>query len=524
MQGYDPRFNAMEPQELENRLISSLQDAIGYNTPSKVPMDRAPLLSAFRERMGFADESEDEIYDELKRRYNAAVARSLGLSVDDKRLEGEVARWRPLWENNAQKQAIMSIASEEDGLKKLNEMFPGSYVPGEEHTDHQMDSLLPPGSLGPVEAQRALDYWARLIDSRPLEYSDVALGRHEPSSFMRDDKTNWFSGNGIFKRDANIIGEGELEAQGPYAHEDGVPSYTGFGGPNNRFAQESPIGVELFQNPAAWLTGGVVGAQNALVQGHKYAASGGLGGYDRGLRKFSLDLANKSHMGETPTAGITIRDENGNIRRHFQRDVRDEAERKAKIARDVMPDEGQPLLEAVGVDDRNNTVLGALGFTAGIDVVDHNFGGTLSRSIPRRVQGQLRFNPEIMYDVRNEGAFALGQGSGQEGAFADQIPRKPGDPGFGVPPAERVAAREVKRGPAFEAMESETPESYSIAQGRDKSPIFQKLTATNKFLAHDQQAEADEAYRRDRAQLEKIRSRMGLGSPRISGPNTFGAF
>jgi hypothetical protein len=229
-------------------------------------------------------------------------------------------------------------------------------------------------------------------------------------------------------------------------------------------------------------------------------------------------------MGETPTAGITIRDENGNIRRHFQRDVRDEADRKSQIAQDVMPDEGQPLLEAVGVDDRNNTVLGALGFTAALDSADHNFGGTVSRSIPRRVQGGLAINPEIMYDIRNEGAFALGQGSGQEGAFADQIPREPGDPGFGVPPAERVAAREVKRGPAFEAMESETPESYSIAQGRDKSPIFQKLTATNKFLAHDQQTEADKAYQRDRAQLEKIRSRMGMGSPRISGPNTFGAF
>jgi hypothetical protein len=444
--------------------------------------------------------------------------------VDDERLEDEAARWRPLWENNAHKTAIMNIASQEDGLKKLNEMFPGSYVPGEEHTDHQMDSLIPPRSLGPIEAQRALDYWARLMDSRPLEYSDVALGRHEPSSFMRDDKTNWFSGGGMLKQDANVIGEGELEAQGAYAHEDGVPSYTGLGGPNNRFAQESPIGVELFQNPAAWLTSGLVGAQNALVQGHKYAASGGLGGYDRGFRKFGLDLANKSHMGETPTAGITIRDENGNIRRHFQRDARDEADRKAQVAQNVMPDEGQQLLEAFGVKDRDNTVLGGLGLTATLDAADHNFGNTLSRSIPRRVQGGLSINPDMFYDIRNETAFALGQGSGQEGAFADQVPREQGDPGFGVPPAERVAAREVKRGPAFEAMESETPESYSVSQARDKNPIFQKLTATNRFLAHDQQAEADEAYRRDQAQLEKIRSRMGMGSPRISSPNTFGAF
>ena len=89
-------------------------------------MDRAPLLSAFRERMGFTNESDDEIYEELKRRYSAAVARSLGLSVDDERLEDEVKRWRPLWENN-EKTAIMNIASQEDGLKKLNEMFPGSY-------------------------------------------------------------------------------------------------------------------------------------------------------------------------------------------------------------------------------------------------------------------------------------------------------------------------------------------------------------------------------------------------------------
>ena len=523
MQGYDPRFNAMEPQELENRLISSLQDAIGYNTPSKVPMDRAPLLSAFRERMGFTNESDDEIYEELKRRYSAAVARSLGLSVDDERLEDEVKRWRPLWENNAQKTAIMNIASQEDGLKKLNEMFPGSYVPGEEHTDHQMDSLIPPRSLGPIEAQRALDYWARLIDSRPLEYSDVALGRHPPSSFMRDDKTNWFSGGGILKRDANVIGEGELEAQGPYAHEDGVPSYTGFGGPNNRFAQESPIGVELFQNPAAWATSGLVGAQNALVQGHKYAASGGVDKYGRGLRKFSLDLANKSHMGETPTVGITIRDENGNIRRHFQRDLRDEADRKSQIAQDVMPDEGQQLLEALGVKDRNNTMGGGMAATAFIDTLDHNAGGTLSRSIPRRVKGGLAINPEIMYDIRNETAFALGQGSGQEGAFDDQIPREPGDPGFGVPPEERVAAREVKRGPAFEAMESETPESYSIAQARDKNPIFQQMTATNKFLAAEQQAEADKAYQRDLEKLRQIRATMGSG-PRFMGPNTFGAF
>lgn len=527
MEGFDAIGSSpavgVSPQRAERNLVELIKQGIGYDTPSKAPMDRAPLLSAFRERMGFTNESDEEIYEELKRRYSASVARSLGLSEDDERLESEVARWRPLWENNAQKTAIMNIASQEDGLKKLSEMFPGSYVPGEEHTDAQMDSLIPPRSLGPIEAQRALDYWARLIDSRPLEYSDVSLGRHAPSSFMRTDKTNWFSGDGILKKDANVIGEGELDNLGPMGREDGVPSYTGLGGPNNRFAQESPIGVELFQNPAAWATSALIGAQNALVQGHKYAASGGVGGYDRGLRKFSLDMANKSHMGETPTAGITIRDENGNIRRHFQRDVRDEADRKSQIAQDIMPDEGQPLLEAFGVDDRNNTVLGGLGLTAALDAADHNFGGTVSRSIPRRVKGQLRFNPEIMYDVRNESAFALGQGSGQEGAFADQVPRNPGDPWFGVPTEERVAAREVKRGPAFEAMESETPESYSIAQARDKNPIFQKLTATNKFLAADQQAEADEAYRRDREKLRQIQESMGSG-PRFMGPNTFGAF
>ncbi len=527
MEGFDAIGSSpavgMSSQRTERNLLDLMKQAVGYDTPSKVPMDRAPLLSAFRERMGFTGESEAEIYAELQRRYSESVARALGLSVDDERLEDEVARWRPLWENNAQKQAIMSIASEEEGLKKLNEMFPGSYVPGEEHTDHQMDSLLPPGSLGPIEAQRALDYWARLIDSRPLEYSDVALGRHEPSSFMRDDKTNWFSGGGIFKKDANVIGEGELEAQGPYGHEDGVPSYTGLGGPNNRFAQESPIGVELFQNPAAWATSGLVGAQNAVVQGHKYAAAGGPDGYSRGIRKFMLDLANKSHMGEAPTAGVTIRDENGNIRRHFQRDMRDEADRKAQTAQDVMPDEGQQLLEALGVKDRDNTVLGGYVASAVTDAADHNIGGTLSRSMPMRVNGQLRINPEIMYDVRNELAFAGGQGSGQEGAFDDQVPRNPGDPGFGVPPAERVAAREVKRGPAFNAMENETPESYSIAQGADKNPIFQKMTATNRFLAEDQQKMADAAYAEDRARLEKIRSRMGGGS-RFVGPNTFGAF
>ena len=109
------------------------------------------------------------------------------------------------------------------------------------------------------------------------------------------------------------------------------------------------------------------GAQNALVQGHKYAASGGVDKYGRGLRKFSLDLANKSHMGETPTVGITIRDENGNIRRHFQRDLRDEADRKSQIAQDVMPDEGQQLLEALGVKDRNNTMGGGMAATAFID-------------------------------------------------------------------------------------------------------------------------------------------------------------
>ena len=113
MEGFDAIGSSpavgMSPQRTERNLIELLKKAVGYDTPSKVPMDRAPLLSAFRERMGFADESEAEIYEELKRRYSASVARSLGLSVDDERLEGEVARWRPLWENNAQKTAIMNI-------------------------------------------------------------------------------------------------------------------------------------------------------------------------------------------------------------------------------------------------------------------------------------------------------------------------------------------------------------------------------------------------------------------------------
>ena len=72
-------------------------------------------------------------------------------------------------------------------------------------------------------------------------------------------------------------------------------------------------------------------------------------------------------------------------------------------------------------------------------------------------------------------------------------------------------------------MESETPESYSIAQARDKNPIFQKMTATNKFLAAEQQAEADKAYQRDLEKLRQIRATMGSG-PRFMGPNTFGAF
>ena len=518
MEGFDEIGSrpavGMSPIRTEKNMIDHIKALIGYDTPHRPLLsDRSPLVEQFKARYGYTDETDEEIRADLENKFRMSIAGELGIPGNDDtgRLDAAVERWRPIWGNAAEREAIQALARMEGDTDELAAMFPGDYVGGSVK-DHQVDDLVPLNSLSPIEAQRAFNYWNQLQSDDPLEYSDVALGRHEASDLMRDGKTNWFQGDGWFDKHANAIKEGELSSVGPYAN-DGVPSYTGFGGPNNAYAQGSPIGSLLFMNGKdSPLLTGFMGAVNMVPRGHKYSvAMGGPAGYDRARERTLMDMqGRRSFMGEAPTANV-YPTKDGRVVSNYERLVQEKVNGLPET--DENPDgvpgladyearsqqsEGQQYLEDLGVSDRENTPY--RGVLADIlnDIADHNFLGTLGRI------GRGLFKP-LLYDIRNEGMFNMGQMASQEDGFSDVIPRKQGDPGHGKSPSERSAERESLRQPAFDKLQQENRFSHMPEVIAEANPTFLKLIAQNKHLQTDRMKEAESRREADLRALDRMR-------------------
>lgn len=523
MEGFDATGSSpavgMSPIRTEKNMIDSIKALIGYDTPSRPLLsNRAPLVDQFKSRYGYTDETDEDIRADLENRFRTSIADELGIPGNDDtgRLDGAVERWRPIWGNAAEREAIQALARMEGDTDELAAMFPGDYVGGG-ISGHQVDDIVPTNSMRPIEAQRAFNYWNQLHSEDPLEYSDVALGRHEASDLMRDGKTNWFQGDGIFNKHANSIKEGQLSSVGPYAN-DGAQSYTGLGGPNNAYAQGSPIGSLLFMNGKdSPLLTGFMGAVNMVPRGHKYSvAMGDPAGYDRARERTLMDMqGRRSFMGEAPTANV-YPTQDGKIVSRYEREVQNKVNGIPET--DENPDgvpgladhearsqqsEGQQYVEDLGVSDRENTPYRGVLADIFNDIADHNFLGTLGRL------GKGLIKP-LLYDIRNEGMFNMGQMASQEDGFADIVPRKQGDPGYGKSPSERSAERESLRQPSFDKLQQENRFSHMPEVIGEANPTFLKMIAKNKHLQTDRMKEAESRHEDDLRALDRMRKAKAM--------------
>lgn len=428
-------------------------------------VDRAPLIADVESRY---PDVEGDLLPHLERKYRSAVSRALMLPEDDPSFEEALAHYAPVWENEAQRQAMMAIAASPGGMEKIREAFPGEYDQGEVRPD-QVDSLMPPYVRRAMEAHRELEYYRRLQDQdRVLLDSDIAIGTQGGGNLLRDDKTNWF------ETEAREGSDGRL---------------TGLGGPNYFHAQESPAAVEVAMNPNSPAATGLLGAMNLIPQVTRHSVSKGELAPDRAVQELSNNLG-YNYMTEMPTANVPPVDSRGRVPLGNAVAAQADKIRNLQLMAKTQADQGQQFLENF-VPDQYNTP--AAGFAADLvtDFLDHTGPRALATGVASKVD-QVPLKPRIsaaplVNDLKNEVAFNL--------AVAGAPRESEKVPGTGV---QRSMAREAARGPAFEELETHVPQSYVRDSFADTTPAFVKMAMTNPHIQADRLRLARERYEADR--------------------------
>ena len=426
-------------------------------------VDRDRLMGEFRSR--FPD-VEGDLGAHLQERLGRIASRYSNYEYGSDELNGYIEKFRPVWNNEAQRQAIMAIAERDGNMDQLSKMFP-DYVP-EDIADHQARHLLPPGVRSILDAQRDLDYYNKLSDpDYTLKTADVAIGNRGETNLLRDDLTNWFD---------HPAEEGRSGALTP------------FGGPNYPQAQESPAAIGVVANPRAPLTTGMLGVMGAVPSLTQHSVSAGslapvraAGGLLDNLRYDSLQ--------EMPTAEVSPL-----YRGRPDAFVAQEAAKDATAARETMaatqPDAGQAFLQDVGMPDSLNTPGAGLAADAVVGFMDHNSPSTIraltkmfGRSLPQEVKQAAR--GAVYSDARNETA----QGLGEAGLIGLEDNK----------PTNTRLERDESRGEAIRDLRKRVPISYVQDSVRDTNPVFQRMIATNPHLQQDRMNLARENYERDLA-------------------------
>ena len=426
--------------------------------PAPQPVSRGPLVEEFRSRYPDFSGTDEELLLDLQGRYRESVRGALGLAEDDPELERYISEYRPVWGNEAQRQAVMAIAGRPGGMDKVRELFPGEYDEGDV-SGSDLDSLLPPGARRVLEAGRASAYLGRLLDKdRVLTEADVAIGRNGGGNTYREDKTNWF----------------DRMAQSA----DPVP-FTPFGGPNYYGAQESPVAIEVVNNPRASATTGMLGAFNlipsAIRQG---AASGSL---LEGLRRSGENFANGLRydgMNEMPTA---------NVNPHLFRGPKDAqrfSQEDAKLMAATLPPQGQENLANLGVPDSLNSPYLGVASDAITDMADFSAFGAANNAAQEFAKGGYRnaIRP-LVNDTRNE----VIQGAAASGAF-----------GFEETPEHgwktEAMVRETSRPAALAEQRKRVPVPTMRRLISEANPALQNMAATNPHVQADFMKRAEEEH------------------------------
>ena len=428
------------------------------------PADRGPLLESFRSNYPDFEGDDAALLAQLQGEYRTALGEHLGLNADSHDLDFYADAYRPVWNNEAQRQAMMAIAASPDGMEKVRNLFPGEYDEGDLPGDGGERYLLPPGARKVLEARRAAEYLERLLDEdRVLTEPDVAIGTGGGGNFYRDDKSNWF---------------------GFPAAENGPAPLTPLGGPNYYGAQESPAAVGVALDPYAPVTTGMLGAMGMIPNASRYAISSGspLRGVDNAIRLLRRSL-NNNGLTEMPTANVSPVNALNRPSPFQNVDAQKMAMKNQADFAASMPDQGQQLAENLVPDKYNSEALG-FGLDVALDAMDHTGIPSVAKSIasPRKALG-IAAN-----DMRNEAV--MGVAMGGYGSASPEDDTRTG--------AERAAAREVERQAASARLDDQTPVRYVEEVVSEGSEPFQRMTARNPYLQLDRLKEARSRLEADR--------------------------
>ena len=444
----------------------------GYSSGSYVPggvrprpVDRGPLLEDFRGR--FPD-VEGDLGEHLDGRFRSEVSRALMLPEDDPSFDVLLERYSPVWENEAQRQAMMAIAASPGGMEKIREAFPGEYDRGEVSPD-QVDSLLPPGARRVMEAMRDREYYRRLMDEdRPLADSDIAIGTAGGGNLMRQDKTNWFD---------------------TAAMEGGTRPMTAFGGPNYFQAQEHPVAVEVAMNPNAPATTAILGAMGVVPQLTRHSVSKGELAPERAIGEIGNSLS-FNYLTEMPSANVPPVNSRGRVPLGNAEDAQADKIRNLVLMQQTQADQGQQFLQNFLPDSMNTPAL-AMVVDAGVDFLDQTGPRALTSGVKlvrNPATGRRSVNIKgLVDDLRNEGVMGVPMGLG-----AEQLPESE------LSGVEQGMQREKERAAALPALAEHLPQGYVQDAVQETNPVFQKMTMTNPHLQADRLKLARERYERDR--------------------------
>lgn len=452
-------------RDVEAGIRDSVASLVGYNEPSKYPLgdtDRdgvvdvdglVPFRAKFRERFPeYSEISDADLQAHLEAEYRNAVGRYAGMLPDNPKLPALADSFQPHWLNPIQKYATMAVASRDSG-NELRELFPGEYPEGSIEYD-QVDDIIPPRQLQPIEAHKRMEYWRMLNDpSHHLEYDDVHTGMSDPSPLMRGGKYNNFGGQkGFFSEDANWVGEGDQSEPGVLYPDAGK---IGRDGPKNYFASKSSIAPEVMMNSDAPATTAVSAIFSPLVLGAQHAASEyatdpekqlsatGLpraigAGIKRGFENVG-DFLGYDYMTEVPTMDIDPISPAGYPNSSAGAEAIRRIRELQRMQGDSLPAQGQEGLMVLGVPKETNTPVLGIGYDATVDMFgDHNGLDTASSFVTGRGLGP---------NLTNEAIFNTAAVAGNEEYFRDIIPR--GD----HPDANRSNADLAKHGGSTEDYE-----------------------------------------------------------------------
>lgn len=352
----------------------------GYGVADALPapVDREPLIEEFLAGLGenYAGMGREEVLASLKNAFQEALLKAHPIESDDDfasymNIASGAEPYVPVWEP-MQREAVMSLYR--DGgmpavLERFNSMQDeeGNPVNHGYAEDGDMgwvgvgdlaEHLLPPGARPVLEAQRQYEYLSRLLNSdRELQPADIAIGKYGGGNYMRTGDTNWFGG---------------AASHVPRNHAG--PMYYG--------AQDTPAMSSLTMNPHKPSVTGLFGVMDVFPKSLAYLGES-KGPGEAGSRTIDRirNLMSDDALTEMPTSR-----EDGTSYWSQRRDTD-----AAKLAlSESEPDEGQDLLQTVGLPDKYNSPALGLAATVGLGLLD-----------PSPVWGTA---PDIMFDAAEAAA------------------------------------------------------------------------------------------------------------------------